>query len=39
MKILELIKQVPLQYWVLIALAILFITAGMSWADKKLYNL
>ena len=39
MKILELMKKVPLKYWILIALAILFITAGMSRADKKLYNM
>jgi hypothetical protein len=39
MKILEFMKKVPLKYWGLIVLAILFITAGMSRADKKLYNM
>ena len=39
MKILELMKKVPLKYWILIALAIFLIAAGVSRADKKLYNM
>jgi len=39
MKILELMKKVPLKYWALIALAIFFIAAGVSRADKKLYTM
>ena len=39
MNVLELIRKVPFKYWALIALAILLITAGVSRADKKLYNM
>jgi len=39
MKILELMNKVPLKYWALIALAVLFIATGLSQADKRLYNM